>query len=197
MKALIGLGNPGQEYQNTRHNTGFKLIDAIAAEQRILIKKNSFSSMIGVGKINSREVILVKPVTYMNLSGSAVKSIISSRRLALSEVLIICDDVNLPVGSIRLRAGGSDGGHNGLKSVSASLASSDYPRLRIGTGEDAAARGANLASFVLAKPKKKVLDGLETAIARAKEAAYMWLDKDMAACMNLFNEKIKEQRPKR
>lgn len=191
MKAIVGLGNPGKDYQDTRHNIGFKVIDAIADDKKITIKKNSYSSLIGIGKIDSEQVILVKPLTFMNLSGQAVKAVIDAKHLDLDDILIVCDDVNLPVGNIRFRASGSEGGHNGLKSITGVLGTDDYPRLKVGIGKDIATKG-NLASYVLAKPSKKMQVELEAAISKAKDAVYSWLEKDIGNCMNLFNEKAKD-----
>ena len=192
MKAIIGLGNPGKDYQDTRHNIGFKVIDAIADDKGISIKKNSYSSLIGIGKIESEQVILVKPLTFMNLSGQAVKAIIDVKHIDLEDILIVCDDVNLPVGNIRFRASGSEGGHNGLKSISGVLNTKDYPRLRVGIGKDMAAASGSLVSYVLSRPSKKVKVELEAAISKAKDAVYLWLEKDIGSCMNLFNEKVKD-----
>ncbi|MDP8261466.1 MAG: aminoacyl-tRNA hydrolase [Candidatus Kappaea frigidicola] len=192
MKAIVGLGNPGKDYQDTRHNIGFKVIDAIADDERITIKKNSYNSLIGIGKVNTEQIILVKPLTFMNLSGQAVKAVIEAKQLDLADILIICDDVNLPIGNIRLRSIGSDGGHNGLKSISGVLATKNYPRLRVGIGKDVASDGSNLASYVLSKPSKKANVELEAAISKAKDAVYAWLEKDIDTCMNSFNEKVKD-----
>ena len=192
MKAIIGLGNPGESYQETRHNVGFKVINAMADDKSITIKKNSYNSLVGIGKIYSEQIILVKPLTFMNLSGQAVKAVIEAKHLELKDILIVCDDVNLPVGNIRLRSSGSEGGHNGLKSISSILGTKDYPRLRVGVGNDVVAGRRNLVSFVLSKPNKKTHIELETAIDKAKNAVYTWLEKDIDVCMNLFNEKVKD-----
>ena len=192
MKAIIGLGNPGESYQETRHNVGFKVINAIADDKSITIKKNSYNSLFGIGKIYSEQIILVKPLTFMNLSGQAVKAVIEAKHLELKDILIVCDDVNLPVGNIRLRSSGSEGGHNGLKSISSILGTKDYPRLRVGVGNDVVAGRRNLVSFVLSRPNKKIHIELETAIDKAKNAVYTWLEKDIDVCMNLFNEKVKD-----
>ncbi len=192
MKAIIGLGNPGESYQETRHNVGFKVINAIADDKSITIKKNSYNSLVGIGKIDSEQIILVKPLTFMNLSGQAVKAVIEAKHLELKDILIVCDDVNLPVGNIRLRSSGSEGGHNGLKSISGILGTKDYPRLRVGIGNDVVANRRNLVSFVLSKPNKKIHIELESAINKAKNAVYTWLEKDIDVCMNLFNEKVKD-----
>jgi PTH1 family peptidyl-tRNA hydrolase len=192
MKAIIGLGNPGSNYQDTRHNIGFKVIDSIADKKRIIIKKNSYNSLIGVGKIESKEVMLAKPLTYMNLSGKAVKAIVDAKEIALEDVLIICDDTNLPVGNIRFRTGGSHGGHNGLKSISAALMTTNYPRLRIGVGETQREAQGDLASFVLSKPNKGTLVDIKKVVEKAEEAVYMWLKKGIEDCMNFFNEKVKD-----
>jgi PTH1 family peptidyl-tRNA hydrolase len=192
MKAIIGLGNPGKDYQDTRHNIGFKVIDAIANKEEIAVKKNSYSSLVGIGKIGREQVILMKPLTFINLSGQAVKAVIEAKHIAIKDILIICDDVNLPVSNIRLRSKGSEGGHNGLKSISDVLATKCYPRLRIGIGRDALIGSKNLASYVLSKPNKAVYDKLQISINKAKDAVYMWLEKDIDVCMNLINKKVQD-----
>lgn len=191
MKVLIGLGNPGAKYKQTRHNAGFSVIDAISADKRIPVKNISYSSLTGKGRISRREVFLVKPETFMNLSGRVVKALVCKKGLELNDILIICDDVNLPLGNIRLRSGGSEGGHNGLKSISQSLKTRDYPRLRVGVGKDLEGGRERLSSYVL-KPLNKVSRGvLAEAVEEAKEACYLWLDKGIAASMNKFNSKVK------
>ncbi len=191
MKVLIGLGNPGAKYKQTRHNAGFSVIDAISGDKRIPVKNISYSSLTGKGRISRQEVFLIKPETYMNLSGRVVKALVCKKGLDLKDILVICDDVNLPLGCIRLRTGGSEGGHNGLKSISQSLKTRDYPRLRIGVGKDLEGGRERLSSYVL-KPLNKVSRGiLAEAVERAKEACYLWLDKGIAVSMNRFNSKVK------
>ena len=170
MKVLIGLGNPGGHYKHTRHNIGFSVIDAISKDKGILAKKKNFRSLIGKGKIFSQGVLLVKPQTYMNLTGEAIRALVLKNKLDLSDLLVICDDVNLPSGFIRLRTSGSYGGHKGLKSINESLKTKEYPRLRIGIGKDIKNRNEALSSYVLKPIDKKTKDILKKSIELAKDA---------------------------
>jgi PTH1 family peptidyl-tRNA hydrolase len=190
MKAIIGLGNPGREYKDTRHNIGFSVIEAIADDKRISLKKNLFNSLTGIGKIKKKEVILAKPVTFMNLSGKAVKALVKGKQIALKDVLIVCDDVNLPIGNMRFRASGSEGGHNGLKSISKELGSTDYARLRIGVNESLETSKENLASYVLAAPSKKDQALIKDMIGKARNSVYDWINYDINYCMNFYNKKV-------
>lgn len=189
MKILVGLGNPGRKYINTYHNIGFSVIDSISKDKKIPVKNEKFNSLMGKGRIFSEEVILLKPKTYMNLSGLALGLIVSKKALSLDNILVVCDDVNLPLGHIRLRASGSDGGHKGLKSISETLKSNKYARLRVGVGkpED---NDRDLASYVLRRPDSLSSKILKKAVLLAKEAAYIWLREGMTASMNKFNRRL-------
>ncbi len=132
---IIGLGNSGSEYENTRHNIGFKIVDALAKASTISFSPNRYADTASV-KIKGRTLILVKPTTYMNLSGKAVNYYLQAEKIPLENLLIITDDIALPFGALRLKGKGSDGGHNGLKSINETLGRQDYARLRFGVGND-------------------------------------------------------------
>lgn len=132
MKLIVGLGNPGKEYVNTRHNTGFRYIDAYAKEHKVTIDKNKFDGMFTKFKINGEDVILLKPQKYMNLSGEVVKSYIDYFKISTSDILIISDDLDLDTGKYKLRFKGSSGGHNGLKNIEECIGTDEYKRLKIG-----------------------------------------------------------------
>lgn len=134
MKLIVGLGNPGKEYADTRHNVGFAVIVVLASRYDIKVKEAKHSSLFGRGKIGGFDVCLQQPLTYMNLSGQAVKAAVKTLNLDLLDLLVISDDLDLPLGRLRLRGGGGSGGHKGLKSITESLSTDAYPRLRFGIG---------------------------------------------------------------
>ncbi|MDD5094884.1 MAG: aminoacyl-tRNA hydrolase [Dehalococcoidia bacterium] len=134
MKLIIGLGNPGQAYVNSRHNLGFQCINLFARKQGIAFAKQQSKAKIGTGEILGQKVILAKPRTFMNLSGESVAPLMRFYKIDLADLLVIYDDIDLPLGKIRIREKGSAGGHNGMKSIIAHLGSQDFPRLRVGIG---------------------------------------------------------------
>lgn len=194
MKLIIGLGNPGSEYKWTRHNVGFETIDKLAYDFNINVNKNKFKSIYGEGIIHNEKVLLIKPLTYMNLSGECVRDFLHFYKdLELNDIMIICDDINLPIGSIRIRKKGSDGGQNGLKNIIYQLNSDDFPRLRIGIGQKP--EQYTLANFVLSKFNKDEETDIINGITSATDAINIFIkDKDngLSNAMNLFNKKIKK-----
>lgn len=189
MKILVGLGNRGKKHRNSRHNLGFLVIDKISKEKNIPVNKKKFSSLIGESKLFQEKVLLIKPQTYMNISGQAVKSAVSKTKVNLDNLLVICDDVNLPQGVIRIRPSGSAGGHKGLKSIIEFLKTEEFPRLRIGIGTERRQQNEDLTSYVLKPLGKKNKDILNQALEKAKDASYLWLKENITACMNKFNIK--------
>lgn len=165
MKLLVGLGNPGKEYSDTRHNAGFAVIAALAARYGIKVSEARHASLMGRGKIADQVVWLQQPLTFMNLSGQAVKPALQSLGLLPADLLVISDDLDLPLGSLRLRAQGGSGGHKGLKSIAESLATSEFPRLRFGIGRPQ--EGVMIEDYVLSRwsGQEKVL--LAGAVERA------------------------------
>ena len=131
---IVGLGNPGEQYENTRHNVGFKVVDCIAEKLGIIVNKEKFNGLYGEGMYNGKKVMLLKPTTYMNASGDSVCTIVDFYKIPLSDLLVIYDDIDIEVGKIRIRPEGSSGTHNGMRSVIQLLGTEEFPRVRIGTG---------------------------------------------------------------
>ena len=187
MKLVAGLGNPGSEYTGTRHNVGYEVVDVIAKRHGAAFDFADMNRDAATAKWRRPDepVLLAKPLTFMNLSGQAVGQLLRFYKIEPSDFLIVCDDVNLPLGRLRARASGSEGGHNGLRSIAESLGTIDYARLRIGVGRGDARRG--LADHVLARFEKDEVPGIEDAIARAADAVEMWIADGLARMMNTFN----------
>ena len=186
-KLIVGLGNPGKEYENTRHNIGFAVIDAFARQHGIAVTKREHQALIGESRIGDTRVFLMKPQTFMNLSGQAVAAFLRMKPLEFADILVVTDDIALPLGKLRLRADGSAGGHNGLKSLIAHLHGQGFPRLRFGVG---APRDASVQiDFVLSRfgrsEQRDVDDGIEQAVA----ALDLWLSDGIQPAMNRFNQK--------
>jgi peptidyl-tRNA hydrolase, PTH1 family len=191
IKLIVGLGNPGANYKNTKHNAGFWIVEAIAEELGISFNQRKFNSQWVQSKYCENNFILAKPLTYMNLSGNAVRSFVDYFKINLTDILIIFDDVNLNLGTIRIRKSGSAGGHNGLDSIIKCLGTSDIARLRFGV--NAANPGIDLAKYVLSgfTNKDDVQKAKET-VDEAKNAALIWLERDTNFAMNKFNTKRRE-----
>lgn len=186
MKLIVGLGNPGLRYRNTRHNIGFMTVEAFGKRHGIRINKALFDGISGEGTINGQKTVLLLPRTYMNLSGNSVKAASGIIR-DLSNLLVVYDDVDLLIGHIRFRAKGSSGGHKGLHSIIERLGTEKFPRLRIGIRPDA--KAGDTSAFVLKpflKSEKKVLDG---AISAALDGIGLWISQGIEACMARFNRK--------
>ncbi|MFH1836601.1 MAG: aminoacyl-tRNA hydrolase [Candidatus Omnitrophota bacterium] len=184
MKSIIGLGNPGFRYRNTRHNVGFEVVSFLAKKYRINLKNRGFSGIYGIGKIQGEETMLFKPRTYMNLSGEAVGSVYSSKLEGTHDLLVISDDFNLPLGAIRLREKGSAGGHNGLKSIIERIGE-DFPRLRVGVAAGEVPEGKT--SYVLGSFSRKEKDPLKEMIEKAAECTETWLTAGIKEAMARFN----------
>lgn len=163
MKLIVGLGNPTKEYENTRHNIGFMAVDALGDKSGIRIDTLKHKALIGKGVIGGQKVILAKPVTYMNLSGEAVREISDYYKIPAEDILIIFDDISLDVGRMRIRKKGSAGGHNGIKSIIAHLGTTDFPRIKVGIG--AKKEGQDLADYVLGKFSKADRETLTTVLS--------------------------------
>jgi PTH1 family peptidyl-tRNA hydrolase len=186
MKLVAGLGNPGREYAGTRHNVGFEVMDLLARRHHLpWPAKLDGSSVEARWRRPDADVLLVKPLTYMNLSGRAVSELARFYTIDLPDVLVVADDVNLPLGRLRARASGTEGGHNGLRSIAESLGTIDYARLRIGVGRGDLRR--DLADHVLARFEPDEQAGMEDAIARAADAVEVWISDGLARVMNTFN----------
>jgi PTH1 family peptidyl-tRNA hydrolase len=185
VKLVAGLGNPGDRYRGTRHNVGFDVADLLARRHGLTFEGGPAVALQARWRRGDESVWLVKPLTFMNVSGEVVASLGRYYRVAVTDLLIVCDDVNLPLGRLRARPSGSDGGHNGLRSVALHVGTIDYPRLRVGVGRGDDRR--DLADHVLARFEPDEQPGIETAIARAADAVEMWIDDGLERVMNTFN----------
>lgn len=176
MKLIVGLGNPGNAYAGSRHNVGFSVLEALAKAQRITLKRDfRVHALGGKGKIEGEEAVLAKPLTFMNLSGIAIKALLKKYKIDLKDLLVVCDDLDLEPGRIRVRKSGSSGGHRGLKSIIGSLATQDFSRLRVGIGRP----GVNLAAceYVLSSFTKKEKEIMAEKIDEACECVRAWISK--------------------
>jgi PTH1 family peptidyl-tRNA hydrolase len=184
MKLIVGLGNPGPKYRDTRHNVGFRAIDEVA--RRVGVTFESAPAEAVIAKVRQPEpLLLAKPLTFMNSSGQAVGDLQRYFKIDLADLLVVVDDVNLPLGRLRVRRGGSAGGHNGLKSVEAAFGSDEYPRLRIGVGRGDARR--DLADHVLARFDPDEREAVDETVARAADAIETFITADLDTVMNRYN----------
>ena len=183
---LVGLGNPGDEYENTRHNVGFAAIDQLAEELRVPVQKLKYRALTQTVELGGAKVLLMKPITYMNLSGEAVGEAARFFKIPADHVLVLSDDVSLPVGKLRIRKGGSAGGHNGLKSIIQHLGTDQFPRVKIGVGEKPHP-DYDMADWVLGKFTGEDLKTISQAIQRAGKAAECYIHDGPDQAMNRFN----------
>lgn len=188
MYLIAGLGNPGKQYEMTRHNIGFHTIDYIAEQAGIKIKKLKYKAIYGEGEIGGERVFLVKPQTYMNLSGESIAEFVKFFKIPIQNVIIISDDIALDTGRIRIRPKGSAGGHNGLKSIIYMLNSDEFVRVRIGVGEPSH-KDYELADYVLGRFSKDEIPILEKSIMRADEAVKEIMKNGYQSAMNKYNGK--------
>lgn len=191
MKAIVGLGNPGEKYEHSRHNAGFDVISIIAAKLNTPIKKLKFQAAIGETLLNGEKLVLIKPQTFMNLSGLAVQEALSWYKLTPQDMLLLVDDIDLPFGQVRVRGKGGPGTHNGLRSIVQSTGSGDFPRVRIGMGMPPPEW--DLADWVLGKfqteeERKIIFD----AYLQAADAALCWAEHGIDTAMNRFNKRHAE-----
>lgn len=184
MTLIVGLGNPGPEYADTRHNVGFMVVDALAGRLRVDLAREH-NADVGWGRHKGRKVGLVKPQTFMNRSGDAVQPLVDAHDLSPEQILVVVDDVHLETGQLRLRPGGSSGGHNGLEHIAQRLGTTDFPRLRVGIGNDYG-RGEQ-ADYVLAPFSAQQRDAIDDALINACNAALTVVRDDLTAAMNRYN----------
>ncbi|MBC7807622.1 MAG: aminoacyl-tRNA hydrolase [Akkermansiaceae bacterium] len=196
MKLIVGLGNPGADYEGTRHNVGFELVDRLASAHGITLDERikGVRALVGRGRIAEEPVLLVKPLTYMNVSGEAVLALAkrelvekgeeNTERLAVENILVICDDIHLPVGKVRLRAQGSSGGQNGLKSVASQLATQNFARVRIGVGEPPPDSQIEWVLGRFGRADRLVIDDV---LIIAMGAVEVWTAHGIERAMNRFN----------
>jgi PTH1 family peptidyl-tRNA hydrolase len=184
IKMVVGLGNPGKEYVDTRHNIGFRVIDSLAESLKIDVRKKKFNACLGSGEFADKKVILLKPMQFMNCSGQAVATAAGFYKLALSNLLVVTDDMALPPGKIRVRMKGSAGGHKGLADVIEKLGTENISRLRVGIGQSDEKEAYD---YVLGKPTEADKPLLEKAIIKARDAVLCWIEYGIRATMNKFN----------
>ena len=183
---IVGLGNPGREYEKTRHNAGFRAMDILADKLGCKIDKSKFQGLYGQVNYNGCKVFLLKPLTYMNLSGRSVLQLSAYFQVPPQRVIVLFDDISLEPGRLRIRADGSAGGHNGIKSIIAELGSQDFPRVKIGVGAKANAE-QDLADWVLSGMSASEEKALVSALERAANAALCIIDKGISEAANQFN----------
>ncbi len=184
MKLVVGLGNPGGRYVGTRHNVGFSVVERVAERLGIAFSHKNWRAEVGEGWHGEHKVVLAKPLTYVNLSGESVRLMVHFFRLELRDLLVVCDDVNLELGRLRLRPAGSSGGHRGLESIISRLGSREFPRLRIGIGR---APGVPLQTYVLSRFSEDELAALLPQLDKAAEAVVSWLEEGVERTMSRYN----------
>ena len=190
MALVVGLGNPGPEYAETRHNVGFQVVERLARAWKARRAERRAEYRSWRGAFGGREVTLLEPLTYMNVSGEALIAWREVHRLEPDELLVVVDDVYLPVGEVRVRASGSTGGHRGLESIERALGTREYARLRVGVGS---AGEEPLGGHVLAEPAAAEREALEQAVGRAAEAVQCWLRAGVRETMNRFNRRVRKE----
>jgi PTH1 family peptidyl-tRNA hydrolase len=184
VKIIVGLGNPGKEYEGTRHNAGFEVVDLLAERLGIAVKKKKFSSLMGEGFFDDKKVLLIKPQEYMNRSGQAVATVAGFYKVNKEDIIVVTDDLALEPGRIRLRAKGSAGGHNGLQDIISKIGSGEFSRVRIGIGKSGV---IPTKDYVLGRPSLADRTLIKRARDRAKEAVECWLRYGIDTAMNEFN----------
>ncbi len=184
-RLIVGLGNPGPTYEHTRHNIGFAVVDQLAGDLNVTLKGGRGNALLAWGRLDGRSVGLAKPLTFMNRSGQAVQQLIRYYNIDLPNVLVVTDDLNLAPGVIRIRPQGSAGGHNGVQDIIDSLGSNDFPRLRIGIGNNYY-RGKQ-ADFVLSRFSREEQPLVEEAVVRARDAALTFIREGVVTAMNRYN----------
>ncbi|MDR7002287.1 aminoacyl-tRNA hydrolase [Neobacillus niacini] len=186
MKLMVGLGNPGKQYEHTRHNVGFDVIDELARRFDIRLDQSKLKGLYGIGFYKGDKVLLLKPLTYMNLSGESIRAVMDYYDIDLEDLLVIYDDLDLPVGKIRLRQKGSAGGHNGIKSTVAHLGTQQFNRIRIGI--DRPQNGMSVPDYVLGRFHKEEQPQVQEVVQKSVDACEAWLEKPFIQVMNDFNQ---------
>ncbi len=187
MRIIIGLGNPTEKYQATRHNIGWDAITRIADDYNIALNQNKHKAICGTGYIEGEKVILAQPVTYMNLSGESVRELVDYYKVSAQDIIVIYDDISLDVGQLRIRKKGSAGGHNGIKSIISHLGTDEFPRIKIGVGEKP--KDWDLADYVLSRFKEDEEKVIREALKDSSDACRMIISDGMDAAMNKYNKK--------
>lgn len=188
MKLIVGLGNPGKVYADTRHNIGFMAVKALAKALRTELKKDKYTfSLSGKAQVENNNILLAQPLTFMNLSGAAISSLLRRYKVDIQDLLVICDDLDLELGRLRIRPKGSSGGHRGLDSIIEHLGTQDFVRLRIGI--DRPHINMEASDYVLSKFNKKEAQALKDALGKAVECCQVWVKEGPTAAMNIFNKR--------
>ena len=188
MYIIVGLGNPGTEYENTRHNVGFKVIDTLGDKYNIDVKERKSRAFVGSGFIEGKKVLLVKPQTFMNLSGEVVGALCNFYKIDVeNELIVVYDDISLAPGGIRVRKKGSAGGHNGMKNIIAHTGTENFTRVRVGIGEKP--KEMDLANYVLGKFSRSEINDIEDGIKSAADAVHIILTQSVENAMNEYNKK--------
>ncbi|ACK95501.1 TPA: aminoacyl-tRNA hydrolase [Bacillus cereus] len=185
MKLIVGLGNPGREYELTRHNIGFMAIDELAKRWNISLNEQKFKGVFGAGFVNGEKVILLKPLTYMNLSGESIRPLMDYYKIDVEDFVVMYDDLDIPVGKLRLRMKGSAGGHNGVKSMISHLGTQEFQRIRMGI--DRPKNGMKVVDYVLGRFTSEEIPDVNHSIEKAADACEEWLNKPFLQIMNTFN----------
>ncbi|MDH2475302.1 aminoacyl-tRNA hydrolase [Clostridium perfringens] len=183
MILIVGLGNPGKQYEQTRHNIGFDVIDYMANKYNIDVNREKFKGICGEGFIENKKVILLKPLTYMNLSGESIRELANFYKLEDDEIIVVYDDISLDIGRLRIREKGSAGGHNGIKSIIQNLGGDKFPRVKVGVGQPK----DNLVNHVLGKFSKEDREHIEKVIPAVSDAIVEIVKNDAKESMNKFN----------
>ncbi|MCD6300241.1 MAG: aminoacyl-tRNA hydrolase [Dehalococcoidales bacterium] len=190
MKLVVGLGNPGKQYEKNRHNVGFMAIDVFANKHDIGLSVKKKKALFGKGRFNGEEVILLKPQTFMNLSGEAVLYLASFLKIKSEDIIVVADDSDLPLGMIRIRKNGSSGGHNGIKSLIYSLKTSNFPRVRIGIGRPPEDSRVELSDYVLQDFTEEEFKVIRSILDDVADALYIIITSSIDQAMNKYNRKI-------
>ncbi len=186
MKLIVGLGNPGKEYENTRHNAGFKFIDEYAKSKGLTFNQNKFKGLYTTFINNGEKIILLKPQKYMNLSGEVVRDFVNFFKINIEDILIICDDLDTPLGKIKIKYKGSSGGHNGLKNIEQNLNTNEYKRIKIGISND---KNQDRINYVIGKMPKEDLEKLNEVTSHSPEILNDYLTLKFDNLMNKYNTK--------
>ena len=190
MYIIVGLGNPGEKYVHTRHNVGFEVIDILADRIGIHVDEKKHKGLCGRGVLEGQKVVLVKPQTFMNLSGESVRAVADFYKVAADEIIVVYDDISLEPGRLRVRGKGSAGGHDGIKNIIAHLGTQEFPRVKVGIGEKP--KGMDLADYVLSHFGRGEWEQMEEAFKEAADAVAVMISQGTEAAMNRFNGEKKE-----